>query len=683
MSGNFQGGQSYSRIEKTMKIRTLINILVAISLALLVLAFGRLYTSTREVERHNDDALAVQKLFANISKLRFILAETMLNRENRSGQLSASNLQSLRDALNHHVYTLPGQNQLVEKIQNRQANLYALYSRLNAVTDSSVSIEARQELFSKTASALLLVTHEMLDDVTEINRLNREALLSVSDRRQIVSFLIVMLFGAIILVFWLMIRKFVLAPVQRLQHGIELIASGDLSHRFDMAGKNEIELLAGMFDMMTEQLQQSVAAMRAKIYEREATQKQLAHYSEQLARDLAARKLAEESLLIAQAATKLSELRMRHVMNSAFIGIIECDYNGRFIDANDTFIELTGRNRASLISEAGNWQSLAPGQFHPTMQQALKELATIGKTAPFESALIRPDRSTVPILMGLSRLEGSDQEWVGFLLDLTERHRGERIKSEFISVVSHELRTPLTAIRGALGLLESGVVGTLPPQAFKLVQIAHSNSQRLGGLVNDILDMDKLISGKMIMAMQPVDLVALARQAIEANAGYAAVLQAGVSYVLGSHPDTAWVNGDPDRLMQVFANLLSNAAKFSSPGQNVEIRVKREDDKARVEIEDHGAGIPEAFRGRIFDAFAQANSGDTRQQGGTGLGLKISKTLIEEMNGEIGFESEVGSGTTFWFALNSLNAPHLEDRASRDIADATEFGQHGATEKSE
>ena len=159
----------------------------------------------------------------------------------------------------------------------------------------------------------------------------------------------------------------------------------------------------------------------------------------------------------------------------------------------------------------------------------------------------------------MARLEGSSDEWVGFVLDLTEQLKADRVKSDFISMVSHELRTPVISIRGALGLLESGVGGELTPKLMSLIQIAHKNSLRLGTLVNDLLDMEKLASGKMQINIERFDLVAIAKQALEANTSYAQALK--VEYRLGLHPNQAWVMGDGDRVMQVFANLLSNAAQ--------------------------------------------------------------------------------------------------------------------------
>ncbi|MBC3875948.1 ATP-binding protein [Undibacterium flavidum] len=373
---------------------------------------------------------------------------------------------------------------------------------------------------------------------------------------------------------------------------------------------------------------------------------------------LAEQAVHDKSLMLE--ALKLSESRLRRLINSSLIGIFQGDMSGHLTLVNDVFLNLLGVRRDELIGQHVDWLKLTSPKYIEAHQAALQSLQQHGHTNPFEAELQNHDGSKVPVMVGLAQLEGSSFEWVGFVLDLTAQKKADKVKAEFLSVVSHELRTPLTSIRGALGLLEHGAAGNLSPKIQHLIQIAHRNSQRLGKLVNDLLDMEKISSGKMEFKSEIFDLHALAQQAIEANSNYANALN--IRYeLLSNHATNAVANtvanasGDAERVMQVFANLLSNAAKFSPKAAVVKIRLLREALHWKIEIEDQGAGIPLEFQQHIFTRFAQADGSDTRQQGGTGLGLSIAKSFVEKMGGTIGFESEIGRGSLFWFTLPAID----------------------------
>ena len=369
---------------------------------------------------------------------------------------------------------------------------------------------------------------------------------------------------------------------------------------------------------------------------------------------LAARDLAEQASLEKTRmldALKVSESRLRRLVNSNLIGIMQGDITGNILEANDILLNLLGVTRDEMGSSGLNWLKLTASDDHRTYSKALRELEKSGQAPPFEVELINKKGLQIPVMVGFAKLEGSDTEWVGFVLDLTKQRESDRIKADFISMVSHELRTPLTSIHGSLGLLDSGVCGEISGNAKNLVQIAFKNSKRLGALVNDLLDMEKLASGKLPLNIERFDLIALTKQSIEANTPYA--LGLNTTFRFSQYPQQAWAVGDSHRLLQVFANLLSNAAKFSADGGCVDIRILEQDAMFRVEVEDKGSGIPMEFRDRIFKKFAQADDGNTRRQGGTGLGLNITQSLVEKMGGEIGFDSEMGAGTVFWFTVEA------------------------------
>jgi len=223
-------------------------------------------------------------------------------------------------------------------------------------------------------------------------------------------------------------------------------------------------------------------------------------------------------------------------------------------------------------------------------------------------------------------------------------------KGQFIANVSHELRTPLTAIVGALGLLEKNLPENIPAQTMKLVEMASQNGKHLANLINDILDFEKLNAGGMTFNCRAMVLLPSIRNALELNQSYAERYR--VAFVLeNALPEDTRVMADGQRLLQVMANLLSNAAKHSPAGENIFISMQKINGSLRVAIRDRGPGIPESFRNHVFEKFAQADSSSTNKDSGTGLGLAISKAIVEGMGGTIGFDSTVGQGATFYFDL--------------------------------
>jgi len=283
--------------------------------------------------------------------------------------------------------------------------------------------------------------------------------------------------------------------------------------------------------------------------------------------------------------------------------------------------------------------------------------ALAGEEVRFERSVATP-QGQIELSVHYIPRRNSYEEVEGFYAlatDISELKRLDRMKSEFVSTVSHELRTPLTSIRGSLGVLAGGVAGPLPDKARGFIEIAQNNCERLIRLINDILDIEKIESGKMSFALRPLDLMELIGQAAKADEGYAA--RHNVRLQLVETQPGAKVHADPDRLAQVMSNLISNACKFSPAGSTVDIAVTREGTRLKVAVVDHGAGVSEDFLARIFQRFSQADSSDARQKGGTGLGLSISKAIVERLGGEIGFTTEKGKGTSFFFFLPEWSGP--------------------------
>lgn len=333
-------------------------------------------------------------------------------------------------------------------------------------------------------------------------------------------------------------------------------------------------------------------------------------------------------------------------------GMMMTDRSGKIVMVNSEIERLFGYAREELLNQS--IEMLVPHGMRGGHVRMRADFAkrphngTMGRNRELYG--LRKDGSEVPLEIRLNATKIRDELFVlAVIVDVTERRRAEQLKDEFVATVSHELRTPLTSITASLALLLTGKVALLSEPASRLVAIAHSNGQRLVRLVNDILDIEKMESGKMVFNLAEVNTLALVEQAIETSRAYAN--EFGVTIRLDPESVAGEARADPDRLAQVVSNLVSNAIKFSPRGEEVVIAVGKRDGVTRITVRDHGVGIPEEFKARVFSKFAQADGSDSKQKGGSGLGLSIVKQIVDQMGGEVGFESAPGQGTLFFVEM--------------------------------
>jgi PAS domain S-box-containing protein len=337
------------------------------------------------------------------------------------------------------------------------------------------------------------------------------------------------------------------------------------------------------------------------------------------------------------------------LLDSVADGICGLDRNGMVSFANPAAARLLGTTAPSLTGKPvhsllhGSALSGSMCDENCALLRAtgkLRLMASSGEENIFriDGSSFRADFALTPIL-DHGRLSGS----VLSFRDISQRYALDRLKEEFISTVSHELRTPLTSIHGALGLLSSGNVGQFNDKASNLLRIASTNSARLVRLINDILDLERIQSGREPLAFRAVQLGQIVRQAID---GMTLVAEAaGVQLI---HDSTqVEVAANPDRLLQVFTNLLSNAVKFSPRNSTVSVLLRPEVSGVTVSVIDPGRGIPADKLEAIFGRFQQVDASDSRQHGGTGLGLAICRTIVQQHSGRIWAERNPVSGSTF------------------------------------
>ena len=348
-------------------------------------------------------------------------------------------------------------------------------------------------------------------------------------------------------------------------------------------------------------------------------------------------------------AVEQSEEKYRHLFEFAEDSIFIVDTDTfRFLDVNRAAARRLGYTTRELIGKFVvdiNAEDFRPEETARRLERIREE-----GSQTFETVHVRKDGSKLPVEISSRFVSYGNREVLESIVrDITERKEIERLKNEFISTVSHELRTPLTSIIGSLGLMRGNALGENSRQVRQLIEVAHGNSERLVRLINDILDMEKIESGSMEFEMRPVDLNALVEQAIADNEGYAD--RFGVALVKERHMPDASITGDWHRLLQVMANLISNASKFSPAGSRVDVELTPNGKTVRVAVKDNGPGVPVDFRDTIFDKFTQSDMSDSRERGGTGLGLSISRAIVEVHGGRIGFRNNAEGGATFYFDL--------------------------------
>lgn len=363
-------------------------------------------------------------------------------------------------------------------------------------------------------------------------------------------------------------------------------------------------------------------------------------------------------LIISAGSFWLTSLLLRdHQMQRRFWGLFELApfgiglysaEDGTLLRANNSFEKLFGSKANALdffeaiYSPSG--EALSEGLDIPGKLR--KDLRFSGLEGYFHGS--NDDLS--PILLHGLTVDTENGQPVIWLIaeDISEQKKADRAKSEFISIVSHELRTPLTSIAGSMGLLANNAAGELPPKASRLAEIAYRNTRQLTALINDLLDIEKLVAGKMVLNITDCPIKEIVHESLESLETFS--IDKRVTLVATQLHDVS-VKADRGRLHQALNNLLSNAMKFSPEDSEVTVYSEKSENEIRIFVSDQGLGIPAKLRESIFEKFSQADSSDRRVKGGTGLGLAITRQLMRAMGGEVGFDSEEGSGACFWLSL--------------------------------
>ena len=335
----------------------------------------------------------------------------------------------------------------------------------------------------------------------------------------------------------------------------------------------------------------------------------------------------------------------------AHMGSWEAEPGNNYASVSDEMFRIMGVPATANRVKIGQYRQLVHPDDVAIVESSHQEALAAGSTVHTMHRIIRPDGRVRDIRSRVTATPGDGGGLVlsGIVQDVTDQRAVERMKDEFVSVISHELRTPLTSIRGALGLLAGGALGPLSPQAQRMTDIAVGSSERLVRLINDILDVERMAAGKLMMKLASwpaLDLLDAAASEMSAMAG-----EAGVTVTVGDVAGTAWA--DRDRIAQTLTNLISNAIKFSPRGGAVQLSTSTDGNTVTFRVTDQGRGIPADQLESVFDRFAQVDASDAREKGGSGLGLAICRGIVEQHGGRIWAEPVPSGGTSINFTLPS------------------------------
>jgi len=358
-----------------------------------------------------------------------------------------------------------------------------------------------------------------------------------------------------------------------------------------------------------------------------------------------------------------SERKVRSLVDANIIGVIIADALGRIYEANERFAQMVGYSKEELLSPTFNWQRLNAPEYRKGQEQVLKTMATAGATSPWEKEYIRKDGSRFPVLVGGAMIDKERGLAVTLILDISEQKAAERRKQEFLSMVSHELRTPLAAIQGYVELARlhlEGLPGVCSPEATPLIEMIETALRKVGPqidresrLVEELLDVSRMEQLKLALSLTRCDLLTIVRGMVDAQRQAA---RRRVDLALPPHASIP-VIADSDRIGQALSNYLTNAFKYSPADRVVSVHVKVEGTLVRVSVRDQGPGLSAIQQQRIWERFYQAGTLVTQgaEKGGLGLGLSIVKAIVEQHQGQVGVESQLGQGATFWFSLPLAN----------------------------
>ena len=495
-------------------------------------------------------------------------------------------------------------------------------------------VERRGKKYNQTLVVTTSKVNSIVQETYDLVTKSLQLLANVS----VISIILAIVFG-------LIAAQSILTPIKKLQQGVEVIGRGGLGHRIEVNSKDEIGQLADAFNLMTKKLEESYAVLEEKVKERTV----------ELAKKVVETERLNKSLEDAKKSLEREKAEDEAILGSIGEGMVATDAMGRVIKINQQaevmfgwkFNEAHGKSVHELMAFEDSKGRLIASEKNPI----LSALNSGRELVNSDYLFLRQDKAKFPLVMTVSPIF-LDSKLIGAITiarDITKEKEIDQMKTDFVSTVSHELRTPLAIIREFVSLVHDGVSGELNEKQKNFLTTAQKNIDRLARIINDLLDISRIESGKIVLNRIFVDVRMLIEEVLESYRGHFETKNIVVQASLDKQIPKLYV--DRDKLIQVLTNLIGNASKFTQADGLVVITARSKENEMQFSVADTGTGISPENLKRVFGKFEQFGRVPGTGAKGTGLGLAISKGLVELHGGKIWVESELGKGTKFSFTL--------------------------------
>ena len=650
-----------------MKIRSQINGLLLLAALIIPVAVSMTLLSARDVEKAASDINAAEDLIHSATQLSHVALETALFHEARSQDQWSRKIASVNGEIDRMRITTPSEKANLDEIRNRIALLEIIYPRLTLKLGTTAGVASPRpdiEVAAQTraVASLLVVIQEIIGIGNELIRGNREQAKSALRTMQVSIGVAILAMGALAVFAWLLVSLRILRPLRIFEQGTAQLAQGNYTHRLKLQQLDEVGDLARAFNAMIVRIETSTIELEKR--------------SENLADAVLAR--TTELSQAKEVAEALSHYA-RSLIEASPDPLVTISAQGTITDVNEASVRATGVPREQLIGTDFSDYFTEPDKARTGYKKAFLE----GMLRDYPLAIRHTTGGIMDVLYHAAVYRDGQGKVLGVLAsarDTTERKHLDQLlrkknadleratavaekanlgKSEFLSRMSHELRTPLNAILGFAQLIESDSPPPTLTQKRSLEQVLRAGWYLLE-LINEILDLAQIDSGKIMLSMEPVSLVDIMNDC-QAMVGPQADNR-GIAITCAPIESAYFIKADRTRAKQVLINLFSNAIKYNRPGGTVIVACALvAPDSIRITIQDTGVGMTPEQLAQLFQPFNRLGK-ESGTVEGTGIGLVVTKRLIELMGGAIGVDSVVGVGSVFWIEFKRTTAPRFDSR---------------------